>query len=179
MLSDTEIKTLESVLFDPRWDETGLDFFGVHGAVCASAVGPDSLDGSELFAIATGQEPEEIDSAPETFSEVTGRLERLLRQALEQGHDVELPEPEDEGNPDDALENWCAGFVDAFLLHEERWLETAAEEVAALLAPVMALSNLFDDEAFQQARKDERRRRQYAEQIPDALTDLYLHFHAP
>ncbi len=179
MLSDQEINQLEEVLFAPEWGEDALDFFGLHGAICASVVGPQALSTQALFAVATGREPDAVDEVPEVFASITERVARAIRQMLEQGHDVELPEPDGGGSADDALENWCAGFVDAFLLAEDQWLETAEDAVASLLAPIMTLSNLFDDEAFQQARKDPKRYRRYADEIPDSLTDLYLHFHSP
>ena len=92
---------------------------------------------------------------------------------------LELPEPED-GDPMNALENWCAGFVDTFLEHEEAWLQAADEdEVADLMVPMLTLSGLFEDEDFQKVRNDEKLSAKMAEAIPDSLTDLYLLFHAP
>ncbi|HCP20229.1 MAG TPA: YecA family protein, partial [Marinobacter hydrocarbonoclasticus] len=79
-----------------------------------------------------------------------------------------------------ALENWCAGFVDTFLEHEEAWLQAADEdEVADLMVPMLTLSGLFEDEDFQKVRNDEKLSAKMAEAIPDSLTDLYLLFHAP
>ncbi|MCW8978881.1 MAG: YecA family protein, partial [Marinobacter sp.] len=99
--------------------------------------------------------------------------------SLDMGQSLELPEPED-GDPMNALENWCAGFVDTFLEHEEEWLEAASEEEAAdLMVPMLTLSGLFDDEDFQKVRNSEKLSRQMADAIPDSLTDLYLLFHAP
>ena len=44
-----------------------------------------------------------------------------MSHLLDMGQPLELPEPED-GDPLNALENWCAGFVDA-LENEDDWLE--------------------------------------------------------
>ena len=92
----------------------------------------------------------------------------------------QAPEPED-GDPMNALENWCAGFVDTFLEHEEAWLVAASseEDVADLMVPMLTLSGLFDDEDFQKARNNEKLSARMADTIPDSLTDLYLLFHAP
>lgn len=102
-----------------------------------------------------------------------------MAHALDMGQALELPEPED-GDPMNALENWCAGFVDTFLEREEEWLEAASEEETAdLLVPMLTLSGLFEDEDFQNVRNSEKLSRQMADAIPDSLTDLYLLFHAP
>ena len=101
-----------------------------------------------------------------------------MAHALDMGQPLELPEPED-GDPMNALENWCAGFVDTFLENEEAWLEGGEEETADLLVPMLTLSGLFEDEDFQNVRNSEKLSRQMADAIPDSLTDLYLLFHAP
>lgn len=178
MLSPNEILELEDILFAEQWADEALDFFGLHGLVCASTVGPRRLDTDILFALATGQDPGTAEQPPAAFVKLCEKLERSLRSTLEQDETIELPEPEDD-DPQSALENWCAGFVDGFLLAEDEWLAEDEENVASLLVPMMTLSNLFEDEDFQTAREDDEISQQLAEQIPDALTDLYLVFNAP
>lgn len=178
MLSDSDIDTLEAILFAEPWAEDAMDFFGLHGAVSAAVVGPVELDEEALFALATGQDPGDFIEVPEGFSRATANLIKSMRKTLDLGENFELPEPED-GDPQNALENWCAGFIDAFLLHEDQWLNADEEQVAALLVPMMTLSGLFDDEDFRNAREDRRVSAQLAEAIPDSLTDLYLLFHVP
>jgi uncharacterized protein len=79
-----------------------------------------------------------------------------------------------------ALENWCAGFIETFMEREDAWMEAASEEeVGDLILPMLALSGLFEDEDFQNVRDSETLSTQMAEAIPDSLTDLYLLFHAP
>lgn len=179
MLSNEEIEALEDILFAEPWGEESVDYFGLHGVVCASVVGPAALSVAELFRLATGQEDVNDADIPDVFRTLTGKLSRDLQQALDMGQALELPEPED-GDPMNALENWCAGFVDIFLEHEESWLEgTNEEDAAESLVPMLTLSGLFEDEEFQNARNDESLAQQMADAIPDALTDLYLLFHAP
>ncbi len=50
--------------------------------------------------------------------------------------------------------------------------------MAELLLPVMAVSDLFDDEDFSQIKSNPKIMEQLSEQIPEVLTDLYLLFHA-
>lgn len=178
MLKNDEIEALEDILFADPWGEESLDFFGLHGVVCASVVGPQTLDASEIFRLATGQESVAPDDVPEVFARLTGQLAQGLAHSLDMGQSLELPEPED-GDPMNALENWCAGFVDTFLEHEEAWLEEDEADTAELMVPMLTLSGLFDDDDFRKAREDEKVAQQMADAIPDALTDLYLQFHAP
>lgn len=179
MLTEAEIDQLEAILFAPEYGEHALDVFGLHGAVTAAVVSPEPLDIKRVFAVATGQAPETVSTVPGVFSELVARMAQALCQTLEQGHSAELPEPEDEESEEEAVENWCAGFTDLFLLEEDQWLESDEERIGQLLTPILTLSNLFDDEAFQQARQDPKRFNEYSDAIPDVLTDLYLHFHSP
>lgn len=179
MLTNSEIEALEDILFAEPWGDDALDFFGLHGVVCASVVGPVSLGAEDIFRLATGADNLPDGGVPEIFAHCVNELSREMAHLLDMGQSLELPEPED-GDPMNALENWCAGFVDTFLDHEEEWLEAAdEEEVADLMVPMLTLSGLFDDEDFQKVRNDEKLASRMAEAIPDSLTDLYLLFHAP
>ncbi len=178
MLSDSDIEALEDILFAEPWGDEALDFFGLHGVVCASVVGPTSLSTEDIFRLATGAEQAPSGQVPDAFRQAIEQLGRDMAHALDMGQSLELPEPED-GDPMNALENWCAGFVDTFLENEEAWLEAGEEETADLLVPMLTLSGLFEDEDFQNVRNSEKLSRQMADAIPDSLTDLYLLFHAP
>lgn len=179
MLTNQDVETLESILFAPEQGEEALDVFGLHGVITAGVVGPIPLSVERVYAIATGQSDEPRGETPAEFSALVERLAAGIRQELEQGQTLELPEPEDDDTAEEALENWCAGFTDTFLLDEDQWLGADEATVGQLVTPILTLSNLFDDEAFQQARKDPKRLADYADAIPELLTDLYLHYHSP
>ena len=121
MLSDSDIEALEDILFAEPWGDEALDFFGLHGVVCASVVGPTSLSTEDIFRLATGAEQAPSGQVPDAFRQAVEQLGRDMAHALDMGQSLELPEPED-GDPMNALENWCAGFVDTFLENEEAWL---------------------------------------------------------
>ncbi|MBB5322365.1 YecA/YgfB family protein [Marinobacter oulmenensis] len=180
MLSNRDIEALEDILFAEPWGDHALDFFGFHGVVCASVIGPVRVETEDLFRLATGSDSVPEAGVPEIFTHCVSELSRDMAHALDMGQPLELPEPED-GDPMNALENWCAGFVDTFLEHEEAWLVAASseEDVADLMVPMLTLSGLFDDEDFQKARNNEKLSARMADTIPDSLTDLYLLFHAP
>lgn len=179
MLSDSDIEALEDILFAEPWGDDALDFFGLHGVVCASVVGPVELSVKDIFRLATGTEIASQGDVPEVFLRCVKQLATDMSRLLDMGQALELPEPEDD-DPMNALENWCAGFVDTFLEREEEWLDSSSEEETAdLMIPMLTLSGLFDDEDFQKVRDSEKLSQQMADAIPDALTDLYLQFHAP
>ncbi|MDX1497738.1 MAG: YecA family protein [Salinisphaeraceae bacterium] len=177
MLSNSDIEALEDILFAEPWGDDALDFFGLHGVVCASVVGPVPVNADAIFALATGIPPSEA-STPDSFRKAVEQLAREMTHALDMGQALELPEPED-GDPMNALENWCAGFVDTFLENEDEWLEVNEKETADLLVPMLTLSGLFEDEDFQKVRNSDKLAQQMSDAIPDSLTDLYLLFHAP
>lgn len=179
MLSDADIAALEDILFAEPWGDHALDFFGLHGVVCASVVGPVSLEPEDIFRLATALDSVSSRDVPEVFRRCVQQLARDLTHALDMGQPLELPEPEDE-DPMNALENWCAGFVESFLEYEEQWLQAASEEeTAQLMVPMMTLSGLFEDEDLEKVRRSSTLSQQMAEAIPDSLTDLYLLYHAP
>lgn len=178
MLSNADIEALEDILFAEPWGEDAVDFFGLHGVVCASVVGPTELSREDIFLLATGLDQLPAEGVPLAFSLAVEKLAKGMAHSLDMGQALELPEPED-GDPMNALENWCAGFVDTFLEHEDEWLGDNEDEAADLLVPMLTLSGLFDDEDFRKVRENEKLSRQMAEAIPDSLTDLYLLFHAP
>ncbi|OEY67144.1 YecA family protein [Marinobacter sp. X15-166B] len=178
MLSSNEIEALEDVLFAAPWGDDALDFFGLHGVVCASVVGPVSQSVDEIFQLATGVEELPASGTPAAFAQAVERLRKHLAGSLDLGQPLQLPEPED-GDPMHALENWCAGFIDAFMEHESEWLTVSEQEIGELLVPMLTLSGLFEDEDFQKVRDSARLSATMADAIPDALTDLYLLYHAP
>ncbi len=176
-LSSAEISKLEDILFDERFVEDALDYFGIHGMLSALAVGPVELSSDEWVSQAFGQ-PVAADSLAD-YALVKSYLERTfrhIRAALNGEEQVELPAETYEDR--DALTNWCAGFVEAFMAHEAEWFADRQDLVAELLLPIMAVSDLFDDEDFTQIKANPKLMEQLSEQIPEVLTDLYLLFHA-
>ncbi|SDX11601.1 YecA/YgfB family protein [Marinobacter mobilis] len=178
MLSNAEIEALEDILFAEPWGDEALDFFGLHGVISASVVGPVTLSPADVFRLATGSDTLPQEGIPDVFLGAVDKLAASMRSALDMGLPLELPEPED-GDPMNALENWCAGFVDTFLENEDLWLEINEDDTANLLVPMMTLSGLFEDEDFLKVRESEKLAKQMADAIPDSLTDLYLLYHAP
>lgn len=178
-VSDNEIDILEDILFEDEFAEDALDYFGVHGLVCAFVVGPIKLTDKDITEIVfnehTGISAEKIEQA----QAIIAKLMNSISAELSAGNTIDLPffDAEEEVYQD-ALTNWCAGFVEGFLDHEEAWFERSQELVAELLLPIMSLSQLFNDEDFSEINSNEKIMVQFEEQLPELMTDLYLFFHS-
>ena len=176
-LSSADISALEEILFDDLFAEDSLDYFGIHGALSALAVGPCEMTSDDWIELAFGRpiNASEV-KAYDLVADTLTRIFHNIRSELNQEEPIELPAETYEDR--EALTNWCAGFVEAFLANEEQWFEQKQELVAELLLPIMALSNLFDDEDFAEITANPKLMAQLSEQIPEVLTDLYLLFHS-
>ena len=98
MLSNSDIEALEDILFAEPWGDEALDFFGFHGVVCASVVGPAELSAEEIFRLATGTDQVPDTGIPEVFRRCSTQLANDMAHSLDMGQSLELPEPED-GDP--------------------------------------------------------------------------------
>src|SRR5690554_7244160 len=96
MLTNSDIEALEDILFAEPWGDDALDFFGLHGAVCASVIGPVSLQVEELFRLATGSDTLPDGKVPDIFAQCVSALIREMTQSLDMGQPLELPEPRSE-----------------------------------------------------------------------------------
>ncbi|MCP5160476.1 MAG: YecA family protein [Hahellaceae bacterium] len=178
-ITEPEIKRLEALLLDEIPESEALDYFGVHGLICANIIGPSPLDHDLLLEIILGQDPASISA--EMMSEISMLIEKIqnsIATTLNQEDEVEVPSPDNEDDFESAIQNWCAGFVEAFLENEEAWFVRDEETVAELLLPVMSLSDLFDDEEFQVIKQNGKLMFQFAEQLPELITDIFLFFHS-
>ena len=165
------------ILFDERFIEDSLDYFGIHGMLCAFSVGPVATTADQWTELAFGQ-PVSAAQVPEyaTVQSYLQRAYRTIQTSLNEEDPIELPQEAYEDR--EALKSWCAGFVEAFLLHEADWFEKKQELVAELMLPIMAVSDLFDDDDFSEIKSNLKLMDQLSEQIPEVLTDLYLLFHS-
>jgi uncharacterized protein len=178
-LSEQEVTMLETILFDEAVEEDTLDYFGLHGLVCAFSVGPVSIKAEELIPVVFEHSADKLDqSALDTFERLVAKMLHELQDQLTASESLELPFMLEEDAYSDSLKNWCTGFVEGFLFHEDIWFQNSQEVVAELLLPVMALSGLFQDDDFEAIVNNNKLMMQFEEQIPELLTDLFLFFHA-
>jgi uncharacterized protein len=69
--------------------------------------------------------------------------------------------------------------MEGMFMDEDNWYEGDEDLIADLTLPMVVLSDLIDEPELQPLRRDPKLSRELAQQIPDVLTELYLHFHAP
>ena len=97
-----------------------------------------------------------------------------------EGFSLSCESEELENYDNEALANWCTGFMVAHFLNEEAWFEANEQEVGELLLPILLASSLFDDEQeFKDIRKDSQLTEDMCSQIPEVLMELYLIFNSP
>ncbi|MFD2230558.1 YecA family protein [Alkalimarinus sediminis] len=178
-VSEHDIDTLEDILFEDEFAEDALDFFGVHGLVCACVVGPVDISDREITDAVFNSHTEISPAKIAEANTIITKLRNSISAELSAGRTLELPIYDaEEEYYEEALTNWCAGFVEGFLDHEDKWFSRSHELVAELLLPIMSLSQLFNDEDFSEINNNEKIMEQFQEQLPELMTDLFLFFHS-
>ncbi|HEX6591135.1 MAG TPA: YecA family protein [Moraxellaceae bacterium] len=159
----------------------GLDFVATHGFLAAITVGPGSIPVEEWLPALFDGQPVPGDAAHvEALTQGLVAWQKEIHAALYHGQPVHLPCDLSlkAGEPTD-LNDWCVGFMEGMFLKEDSWYDIDEELIADLTLPMVVLSDLIDDPDLQQIRTDQKLARELAQQIPDVLTEIYLHFHAP
>ncbi len=168
-LDETDISRLEH-FFDDEADDDCLDFIGAHGFLSALAVEPSPPPSAVWLPVLLGE------SAPP--KDVPPLLERWLTCMCQQRyHDDPLVLPCALDPQDEALANWCSGFMEVVFWHEDLWHDNAEAELVELTLPMLTFSGLIDDPELLRLRRDRRISRQMAERIPDVISEIYLFFH--
>ncbi len=176
-LSSQDIDKLETLLFADELHDEALDYFGLHGLVCASLVGPSKIDNEAIKTITfSGIKPKASDEQLKHFDYCIQYIKDEVQECLSEGTEPELPY-ESEDDPEACQESWCIGFIEGFFLNEDNWFSKDEESAAELLLPIMTLSGLFESEEFEQIRSNDKLMSQFESIIADQLTDIYLFFH--
>lgn len=166
---------------DSDSNSDGLDYIATHGFLTALTVGPDAPPAELWLAALFDEQP--ISADAEQAAQIRADLEawrKEIHAMLYHGQPLALPcglalkatEPTD-------LNDWCAGFMEGMFLKEASWYDADEDLVADLTLPMVVLSDLIDDPELQHIRRDQKLARELAQQIPEVVTELYLHFHAP
>lgn len=178
-LSDAQIDQLEQLLFAENMHEDCLDYFGLHGLVCASVVGPATLSTELIQEISlSGLQSDASTEQLEHFNHCVEAIRLEIQNALLHGTEAQLPYEQEEDEFDASLESWCTGFMEGFFQNENDWFSHDQEVAAELLLPIMALSGLFEAEEFQQIYANEKLMAQFETLVADQLTDIYLYYHS-
>ena len=159
----------------------GLDFVATHGFLSALTVGPRIPELSIWLKARFDDQPVCADAnKAQTITDALIAWQKEIHATLYHGQPLELPCPLTlKTNEPTDLNDWCVGFMEAMFLAEDNWYEGDEDLIADLTLPMMVLSDLIDEPELQPLRQDPKLSRELAQQIPDVLTELYLHFHAP
>lgn len=178
-----QLTRLQAFLDADDLHEEALDYIAAHGYLTALSICPEQVPEREWIDALFAEPPQYRDSIEREAIEATlVQLKAHIARLLASDDDLELPCDLDLGDsPDDSdIRGWCIGFMEGIFLREAAWFENAEEEVSELLLPVMVGSGLFDDQPeFADISRDRNLAADMIEQIPEALTALFLLFNAP
>lgn len=166
---------------DGEANEHGLDFTATHGFLTALTIGPrGQLDDQALAELFDGQAPHaDAQASAELIADLKA-WQKSIHAALYHGVRIELPcALEVDTTQDTDLNAWCAGFMEALFVDEERWYAEDEDDVADMTMPMLVLSDLVEDDDLQRLRRDRKMINSMAREIPELITTIYLYFHAP
>ena len=176
-----ETRQLLEDFLDGDINADGLDSIATHGFLTAITVGPDIPALNIWLPALFDNQPICADSA--LSAQIQDALEgwqKEIHATLYHGQPVALPcSLALKATETTELNDWCMGFMEGMFLKEASWYSEDEDLIADLTLPMMVLSDLIDDPDLQHLRRDQKLSRDLAQQIPDVLTEIYLHFHAP
>lgn len=151
---------------------------GCHGFLCALNAGPGSIRALQdwLPPLLDADWNEIDDEVRQAFSSWRDDMQK----AMNLGEKPHLPLPLNWRKPaaKELIMDWAVGFMDAVLMDEDDWYAVGEEEVANLLLPFVALSQIFDDPDLEAIYRNDKLLAEFAKQLPDLVTDVYLFYHA-
>lgn len=183
LAADT-IEQLENILFSDELTEETLDYFGLHGLVSAAVVGPINIKSDRIIEIIFGNETPSLKREDHDFlKNVILQLSQSIKEQLLDEDEIFLPymeehQVEENGHYDACLESWCTGFMEGFFDNEKAWFTKGEDIAAELLLPIMALSGLFENDEFEEIRRNQKLMSQFEEILPDQLVDIFLYYHS-
>ncbi|WP_151705546.1 YecA family protein [Nitrincola alkalilacustris] len=184
LITEAELDQLEAFLFSSAVSEDALDLIGAHGLLCAINISPVKIPEQEWVDLLFESEPKwESDAQKAEVMALLRKLNHTIAADLYSDEEILLPcdltldVDEEEGVAE--LTIWAQSFMEGVFLREEEWFGDDEETIAGLLLPIMVSSDLFDDPEIIEVRQDRALSEEMAEQIPDVLVDLYLHYHSP
>ncbi|WP_409522942.1 YecA family protein [Nitrincola sp. MINF-07-Sa-05] len=184
LITEAELDQLEAFLFSSAVSEDALDLIGAHGLLCAVNISPVKIPEQEWVDLLFESEPKwESDAQKADVMALLRKLNHTIAADLYSDEEILLPcdltldVDEEEGVAE--LTIWAQSFMEGVFLREEEWFGDDEETIAGLLLPIMVSSDLFDDPEIIEVRQDRSLSEEMAEQIPDVLVDLYLHYHSP
>lgn len=183
-LDEDELELLGQMLEDEVERQESFDFFEAHGLLTALKTGPIELEWTQIYSIIFPEPPSFNNEQLERVQRLLRKLSYEIQAWLDYGEDFPIPcdltlQVEDDDDEGAAIEAWAAGFMAGVLQNEEEWYRKDEEKMAEWLFPVMYASGLFADEKeMADIDEDEELSNQMCVNIPPAIIEMFLHFHA-
>lgn len=192
MLFTTDHRNQLSKLLNSEHLPDALNFRECHGFLSGLATGPiKSNETLRIEQIAGEGAKFDANFEQKAFSDLVELLFLSIQETLFQGDPIFLPctleieeEESDEQEPSDSflchesLEEWAYGFLEAYVLDEALWYKKDEDASAEMLLPILVSISELENETFDLIRTDADVFQNLVEQIPSALTDLYLFHHS-
>jgi uncharacterized protein len=180
-LTADERKLLATFLECERVHEDCFDFVQAHGLLTALAITPEPVADAEWLEALFVEPPRYVSEAERR--DVEGLLAKLrtgIARDLYSGEPLKLPCSLTLGKrPEEApLRGWAIGFMEGVHLREDLWFGEDDGELGELILPIALASGLFEDPDMDKLAQDPELVKELCQQIPEALSDLYLYFHA-
>ena len=183
-LDEDELELLGQMLEDEFERQESFDFFEAHGLLTGLKTGPIELDWPQIYDIIFPEKTAFNDKELDQVQRLLRKLSYEIQAWLDSGQDFPVPcdltlqveDDDEEGSP---LEAWAAGFMAGVLQNEEVWYANDEEKMAEWIFPIMYASGLFVDEPeMAEIDEDEALSEQMCVNIPPAIIEMFLHFHA-
>jgi uncharacterized protein len=183
-LDEDELELLGQMLEDELERQDSFDFFEAHGLLTAIKTGPFEPEWPKIYDIIFPDQTSFSDEQQERVERLLRKLSYEIQAWLDSGQDFPVPcdltlQIEDHDEEGAALEAWAAGFMAGVLNNEEAWYSKDEEKMAEWIFPIMYASGLFAEEAdMADIDEDEELSNQMCVNIPPAVIEMFLHFHA-
>jgi uncharacterized protein len=187
-LDEDELELLGQMLEDELERQDSFDFFEAHGLITAIKTGPIEFAWPQIYDMIFPEKTAFNDVQLERVQRLLRKLSFEIQAWLDYGEDFPIPcdltlqveDDEDEDEDDSApLEAWTAGFMAGVLQNEEAWYTKNEEKMAEWIFPIMYASGLFAEEAeMAEIDEDGDLSDQMCKNIPPAVIEMFLHFHA-
>ncbi len=183
-VDEDELELLGQMLEDEVERQESFDFFEAHGLLTAIKTGPVELEWSQIYDIIFPEKTAFNNEQLEKVQRLLRKLSYEVQAWLDSGQDFPVPcdltlQVEDDDEEGSALEAWTAGFMAGILQNEEAWYASEEEKMAEWIFPIMYASGLFVDEPeMAEIDEDEELSNQMCVNIPPAVIEMFLHFHA-
>jgi uncharacterized protein len=183
-LDEDELELLGQMLEDEMERQESFDFFEAHGLLTALKTGPAPLEWPEIYDIIFPEKTAFSDKKLEQVKRLLRKLSYEIQAWLDSGQDFPVPcdltlQVEDDDEEGAAIEGWAAGFMAGILQNEAAWYGDDEEKMAEWIFPIMYVSGLFSEEPeMAEIDEDETLSNQMCVNIPPAIVEMFLHFHA-